>query len=53
MEDQEPGVGRPIEDVDDEFRARIIDFGDSGYVARHRLDRQSVTGLAMRYLKEA
>jgi len=50
--EQQPGVGRPVEDMDDEFRDWIIDFGDSGYVARYRLDPQFVTVLAVRHQKE-
>jgi plasmid stabilization system protein ParE len=50
--EQQPGVGRPVDDMDDEFRDWIIDFGDSGYVARYRVDPQSVTILAMRHQNE-
>lgn len=50
---QQPGIGRPIEDMPDEFREWIIDFGDSGYVARYRLDPGVVTILAVRHQKEA
>jgi len=50
--EQQPGVGRPVEDMDDEFRDWIIDFGDSGYVARYRVDQQSITILAVRHQKE-
>ena len=50
--EQQPGVGRPVEDMDDEFRDWMIDFGDSGYVARYRLDPQFVTVLAVRHQKE-
>ncbi len=35
---QQPGLGRPIEDMPDEFREWIIDFGDRGYVARCHVD---------------
>ncbi|WP_322996933.1 type II toxin-antitoxin system RelE/ParE family toxin [Castellaniella sp.] len=43
---QQPGVGRPIEDMPDEFR-------DSGYVARcRRIDSDAVTILAVRHQKE-
>lgn len=48
----QPGVGRPIEDMDDEFRDWIIDFGDSGYVARYRVDSQYITILAVKHQKE-
>lgn len=50
--EQQPGVGRPVDDMDDAFRDWIIDFGDSGYVARYRVDPQSVTILAVRHQKE-
>ncbi len=50
--EQQPGVGRPVDDMDDAFRDWIIDFGDSGYVARYRVDQQSVTILAVRHQKE-
>lgn len=49
---QQPGVGRPIEDMPDEFREWIIDLGDSGYVARYRIDIDAVTILAVRHQKE-
>ncbi len=51
--EQQPDVGRPVEDMDDEFRDWIIDFGDSGYVTRYRVDQQSITILAVRHQKEA
>ncbi len=49
----QPGPGRPALDMDDEFRDWIIDFGESGYVARYRLDARYVTILAVRHQKEA
>ena len=49
---EQPGMGRPVEDMDPEFRDWIIDFGDSGYVARYRVDRKSVTILALRHQRE-
>ena len=30
----QPAIGRPIEDLPEAFREWVIDFGDSGYVAR-------------------
>lgn len=50
--EQQPGLGRPVDDMDDEFRDWIIDFGDSGYVVRYRVDQQSITILAVRHQKE-
>lgn len=49
---QQPGVGRPIEDMPDELREWIIDFGDGGYMARYRIDSDAVTILAVRHQKE-
>lgn len=47
-----PHIGRMIDDMPDEFREWIIDFGDSGYVARYRIDRDTVAILAIRHQKE-
>ncbi|RJG03575.1 type II toxin-antitoxin system RelE/ParE family toxin [Noviherbaspirillum sedimenti] len=49
----QPQIGRPIEDMPDEFHEWLIDFGDSGYVARYRFDGDSVTILTVRHQKEA
>jgi plasmid stabilization system protein ParE len=49
----QPAMGRPVPDMDDEFRDWIIDFGDSGYVARYRLDASNLIILAVRHQKEA
>ena len=49
----QPGIGRPVEDMADEFRDWIIDFGDSGYVVRYRLDARHLIILAVRHQKEA
>lgn len=49
----QPGMGRPIEDLPVEFREWVIDFGDSGYVARYRLDGDVIVVLAVRHQKEA
>jgi hypothetical protein len=39
--------------MDDEFRDWIIDFGDSGYVARYRMDAVQVIILAVWQQMEA
>jgi plasmid stabilization system protein ParE len=49
----QPDIGKPVDAMDDEFRDWIIDFGDSGYVARYRLDAEHVIILAVRHQKEA
>jgi plasmid stabilization system protein ParE len=48
----QPTLGRPIEDLHDEFRDWIVDYGDSGYVVRYRVDQQHITLLAVRHQKE-
>lgn len=50
--EQQPKVGRPVEEMDNEYRDWIIDFGDSGYVARYRVDLQFVSVLAVGHQKE-
>ena len=50
--EKQPGMGRPVEEMNDEFRDWIIDFGDSGYVARYRVETDAVTILAVRHQKE-
>ena len=50
--EQQPTVGWPVEEMDDESRDWVIGFGDAGYVARYRLDPQFVTVLAVRHQKE-
>jgi plasmid stabilization system protein ParE len=48
----QPGIGRPIDDRPEELREWIIDFGDSGYIARYRIDSEVVMILALRHQKE-
>jgi len=48
----QPHIGRPVEDLPEEFREWVIDFGDSGYIARYRIDADAVTVLAVRHQKE-
>lgn len=48
-----PHIGRMVDDLPDNFREWLIDFGDSGYVARYRFDAAAVTILAIRHQREA
>ncbi len=48
-----PRLGRVVDDLPEEFREWLIDFGDSGYVARYRIDGDAVTILAIRHQREA
>lgn len=50
---QQPRIGRPAEDMPEAFREWIVNFGDSGYVARYRIDDDVVTILAIRHQKGA
>lgn len=50
---QHPGIGRPVVDLPEAFREWLIDFGDSGYVARYRLGDDEVLILAVRHQREA
>jgi plasmid stabilization system protein ParE len=50
-----PEIGRPVEDMEEAFREWQIEFGDSGYIARYRVDPDidTVVILAVRHQKEA
>lgn len=48
-----PTMGRSVDDMPAAFREWLIDFGDSGYVARYRLDDANITVLAICHQKEA
>ena len=48
----QPQMGRPVADLPEDYREWVIDFGDSGYVARYRFDGETVTILAVRHQKE-
>lgn len=47
-----PMMGRLVEDLPEQYREWLIDFGDSGYAARYRIDGNIVTILAVRHQKE-
>lgn len=48
----QPGIGRPAEDMEPEFREWLIDFGDSGYIVLYRYDGQTAMIVAVRHQKE-
>jgi plasmid stabilization system protein ParE len=48
-----PHVGRPVEDMEPEFREWLIDFANSGYVALYHFDGKTTVILAVRHQKEA
>ena len=49
----QPGIGRPAEDMEPEYREWIIDFGGSGYVALYRYEADTAVILAVRHQPEA
>lgn len=49
---QQPQIGRPIEDMPEAFREWVIDFGDSGYVARYCIEPDAIIILAIRHQRE-
>lgn len=48
-----PKMGRLIDDLPDQYREWLIDFGDSGYITRYRIDGDILTILAVRHQNEA
>jgi plasmid stabilization system protein ParE len=49
----QPHLGRPVADMPVQYRDWLVDFGNSGYVLRYRLDAPSqVLILAVRHQKE-
>jgi len=49
----QPEAGRPVDDMNPEFREWLIDFGNSGYITLYRFDGEAATILAVRHQKEA
>jgi plasmid stabilization system protein ParE len=48
-----PNVGRPVDEMDLEFREWIVRFGDSGYVVLYRVENDLAIILAVRHQKES
>lgn len=49
---QQPGMGRPVQDMEPQYREWLIDFGDSGYIALYHYDGQTAVIVAVRHQKE-
>ncbi|MDD2464170.1 MAG: type II toxin-antitoxin system RelE/ParE family toxin [Desulfobulbus sp.] len=49
----QPEIGRPVEEMEPEYREWLIDFGVSGYIALYRYDGSMAVILAVRHQKEA
>lgn len=50
--EQQPAIGRPMQDMAPEYREWLIDFGISGYVALYRLAGDEVVILAVQHQRE-
>lgn len=50
---RQPQAGRPIREMDAEFREWPIDFGNSGYIALYHFDGRNAVLLAVRHQGEA
>ena len=50
---RQPGIGRPAEDMDPDYREWPIEFGGSGYVVLYRYHQQTAVVLAVRHQREA
>ncbi len=50
---QHPEIGRPAEEMDPEYRERLIPFGDSGYIVLYRFDGHAAMIVAVRHQREA
>ena len=48
----QPAIGRPIENMEAEYREWMINFGDSGCIVFYRYERDGVTILAVRHQQE-
>ena len=48
----QPSMGRPIEGLPEAFREWVIPFGDSGYLARYRIEPDVIVVLAVRHQRE-
>lgn len=48
-----PRMGRTVDELPEAYREWVIPFGDSGYVARYRIEGETVTILAVRHQREA
>jgi len=52
---QQPAIGRPVEDMEPEFREWLIAFGESGYVVQYHYDAPTDMAIitAVRHQREA
>ena len=48
----QPGIGRPVADMEPEYREWLINFGGSGYLALYRHHGSTAVILAVRHQRE-
>lgn len=48
----QPEIGRPVADMEPEYREWLVEFGDSGDLAPYRNDGQTAVILAVRHQSE-
>jgi plasmid stabilization system protein ParE len=48
-----PQIGRPVEELPEEFREWVIEFGQGAYVVLYHFDGHEVVILAIRHGREA
>jgi plasmid stabilization system protein ParE len=48
-----PEVGRPVDEMDPEYREWPVAFGSSGYIALYHYDGQAAIIVAVRHQREA
>jgi plasmid stabilization system protein ParE len=51
--ERSPQIGRPVPELSQEYRERVIDFGHGGYVVLYYCDGKEVLILAVRHGREA
>ena len=51
--EEHPQIGRPVEDMEPEFREWPIEFGAGGYVVLYHYDGREAVILAVRHGREA
>jgi plasmid stabilization system protein ParE len=49
---RQPQIGRPVAEMDPEFREWLIEFSNSGYVVLYHYDEETAVILAVRHQKE-
>jgi len=49
---QQPHAGRPIDNMEPEYREWPIEFGGSGYIVMYHFDGQTAVIVAVRHQKE-